>query len=650
MEVLIPTELHFHLCNYYFLRFSRMPKKYIAKKKGKYVQHNYEHMAEAVKAVKAGEMSVRLAAERYGLPKSTLYDRVSGRFDLDTKPGRKPVLDTATEDQILKNVTENAEKGFGLSRQQLLTRAGILCKRANISGFRNGTPSKHWWYGLKRRHPEIGLRKPEKLGTVRARMLNSTVVERYLKDLGTIISEHNLINTPQKIWNCDETGKHLEHNPVSVIARRGTRSVVGRTSNDRSNVTIMACVNAAGAAMPPMLIVKGKTKKSLFGYNTAASPKDSVWTYHERAWMNEELGEQWFRNVFLKHCGQERPQLLILDGHGSHETLGLLELAKQEEIIILALPPHTTHYLQPLDRSVFGPFNKAYNKACSNFLSLAPCNIVNKWTFPQMFTSAWEAGLTVQNITSGFRACGIYPYNPAAVPKSAFQPSTVFDRPLSSATTTSETMTNTTEVSLEPLAASTLSVVPLTNRPVSIDNTNSIPDISPPSLDERLTSYEDISNNLVVSAEIHHPVTTTDLNIATSDNNGTAGLLPAVSDIETLAAVASISQIPAELEDPQHLFHLITHGELEIVASANDEGEATLPSSLWNTNIEALFSPCKNTQTCAVPVKKTSRAITSHRLLTSDDVINEKRVLAEKKQRLEAAKEERKLKREMKKK
>ncbi|OWF49330.1 Ligand-dependent nuclear receptor corepressor-like protein [Mizuhopecten yessoensis] len=145
-----------------------MPKQYLAKKKGKYVQHKYEHMEEAVRAVKDGEMSVRLAAERYGLPKSTLYDRVSGRFNLETKPGRKPVLDITTENQIINSVTENAEKGFGLSRQQLLTRAGILCKRANISGFCNVTPSKHWWYGLKRRHPEIGLRKPEKLGTQRS--------------------------------------------------------------------------------------------------------------------------------------------------------------------------------------------------------------------------------------------------------------------------------------------------------------------------------------------------------------------------------------------------------------------------------------------------------------------------------------------------
>lgn len=136
------------------------------------------------------------------------------------------------------------------------------------------------------------------------------------------------------------------------------------------------------ACVPPILVVKGKTKKSLYGYNTTEAPENTVWTFKDRAWMDEKSGEQWFKNVFLPNCGNECPQLLILDGHGSHETLGLLELAAQEGIHVLALPPHTTHFLQPLDRSVFGPFNKAYNKFCSDFLSKSAMNIFIKWTFP----------------------------------------------------------------------------------------------------------------------------------------------------------------------------------------------------------------------------------------------------------------------------
>lgn len=101
-------------------------------------------------------------------------------------------------------------------------------------------------------------------------MLNGCVVDKYFADLSKIVVNLDLQEKPENIWNCDETGKQLEHTPVNVIARRGSKSVVGRTGNDRSNITIMACVNATGDSMPPMLIVKGKTK-SLYSASTQPS-------------------------------------------------------------------------------------------------------------------------------------------------------------------------------------------------------------------------------------------------------------------------------------------------------------------------------------------------------------------------------------------
>jgi hypothetical protein len=97
----------------------------------------------------------------------------------------------------------------------------------------------------------------------------------------------------------------------------------------------------------------------------------------------------------------------VLDGHSFHETQAILQLAIEENIHIPSLPPHTTHCLQPLDRSVFGPFNKSYNTTCSDFLSQHPLHLVNKWTFPALFKTAWEASLTPQNIQSADKNLGI---------------------------------------------------------------------------------------------------------------------------------------------------------------------------------------------------------------------------------------------------
>jgi transposase len=403
-----------------------MARKYRADKRGTYAVYERSSVDDAVAAVRGG-MSLRKAAEKYKIPKSTINDRVKEKVPMDAKSGRKPYLPAEIENDIIKKATSSAAKGFGISKRQLLLKVGTLCKKTSVASFKNGIPGKDWWYSFVKRHPEVSLRKPEKLETNRACMLNKVVVDKYFKDLSEIITNLNLNQSPEFIWNADETGKQMGHNPVNVVALKGTKSVVSRTSNDRTNITIMACVNASGTAMPPMMIVKGKTTKFLYGYNTAESPPNTVWTHQERAWINDDIGSKWFTEVFLRHCGPHRPQLLILDGHGSHETLSILEKAEQENITILALPPHTTHFLQPLDRSVFGPFNKAYNRYCSEFLSDHPCNLVNKWTFPGLFSKAWVTAMTKQNIVNGFRGCGIYPLNKAAVPESAYLPSNAYE-------------------------------------------------------------------------------------------------------------------------------------------------------------------------------------------------------------------------------
>ena len=108
----------------------------------------------------------------------------------------------------------------------------------------------------------------------------------------------------------------------------------------------MACVNGAGEKMVPMVRVKGKTSASLHGLNVGEAPAGTVFAFLENGWMTEELGEKWFRDVFLKQCGTELAQLLLLDGHSSHESLGLLELAVAvtENIQILCLhPSHNPH-------------------------------------------------------------------------------------------------------------------------------------------------------------------------------------------------------------------------------------------------------------------------------------------------------------------
>lgn len=72
-------------------------------------------MEQAVKAVQSGTLSLRKAAEKFNVHKSTLHDRVTKRVTLDAKPGRKPVLSNKIEKRRVSVYQENnsfIELGF----------------------------------------------------------------------------------------------------------------------------------------------------------------------------------------------------------------------------------------------------------------------------------------------------------------------------------------------------------------------------------------------------------------------------------------------------------------------------------------------------------------------------------------------------------
>ena len=172
-----------------------------------------------------------------------------------------------------------------------------------------------------------------------------------------------------------------------------------------------------------MIVVKGKTYKSLNSWAVKNSPPHTVWAWQPKALMENVLGEHWFRNCFLKHCRRTHLQLLILDGHSSHESLGLLEAAKAATIHVFSLPPHTTHDLQPLDKTVFGSLKKHYNAKCSEYMVAHPDHKIDKQSWPALFASSLEAGVSPANLISGFQACGIYPFNPNIIGEHGYAPS-----------------------------------------------------------------------------------------------------------------------------------------------------------------------------------------------------------------------------------
>ena len=70
--------------------------------------------------------------------------------------------------------------------------------------------------------------------------------------------------------------------------------------------------------------------------------------------------------LFMKHFVKtvkvniEHPVLLLLDNPYSHLAIDVLDYCKDNGVVLLSFPPHCSHKLQPLDRTVFGPLKKIW--------------------------------------------------------------------------------------------------------------------------------------------------------------------------------------------------------------------------------------------------------------------------------------------------
>lgn len=81
------------------------------------------------------------------------------------------------------------------------------------------------------------------------------------------------------------------------------------------------------------------------------------------------------------------------------------------------LPSNTTHELQPLDKAVYRSFEHHWDAEVLSFLDQNRDKKLTKARFNIILSSVWSKCRTNSNITSGFRATGLYPFNPQDIPE-----------------------------------------------------------------------------------------------------------------------------------------------------------------------------------------------------------------------------------------
>ncbi|KAL3668430.1 hypothetical protein V7S43_019049 [Phytophthora oleae] len=276
-------------------------------------------------------------------------------------------------------------------------------------------PNDKWIQRWLARHPELSVRQVQLLDVKRASASTPDAVINYYKNLKKVLEKLDLLDKPERIWNCDETGIFLlGRGRERVICPKGLRANVQR-SDDRENASIMACVSASGERMPPMYIFTGDRK----AHWMEKEESQARCITSESSNINGKLVLDWLK-WFESLLPPERPQLLVLDGHFAQIQIDVVKYGADRDVHLFILPGNTSHFLQPLDVAVFGPFKRFFEKALKSFLRQNGNKLPIKDDIAGIARDPLVKACCPDNAKNGFAKAGIFPLSLDVMMKAKF--------------------------------------------------------------------------------------------------------------------------------------------------------------------------------------------------------------------------------------
>lgn len=216
--------------------------------------HQYPEasLTAALTAIRSGNgMSIREAARQFGVPKTTIIDRLHGRVKEGVRKMGSPTILTTVEESQLENwLKQLAKTGFPQKKNDLInTVQKIITKEKRETPFKEGRPGEKWYSGFLKRHPDLTLREPEGLTRSRA-IITEEYIRKWFKELIEYVAEHNLeevFNDPRRVLNGDETSFAMCPKTGKVLAPKGWKNIYElKKASEKETITVLLVFSVPG--------------------------------------------------------------------------------------------------------------------------------------------------------------------------------------------------------------------------------------------------------------------------------------------------------------------------------------------------------------------------------------------------------------------
>lgn len=376
-----------------------------------------EDVQKAIISLKNKEFkSTAAAAFHFRIPPSTLKARMAGRKTKTDAHASSQLLSNAEEKTLERWITRLTSTGFPATPALVIeTAEKIRQGRVKLTSTSSPRPIQlppighEWLYRFLNRYPILKGTYSRQLESARQQGATYDRISQWFSAFRSRFAEQKY--ELQDVYNMDETGFAVgTTQSTRIIVDSSQKSTWKATPGRQEWITAIECIDAAGGALPPMIIFKAKNTNS--GWIPQDAPDNWRFSTSNSGWTSDSHGFEWLRTVFepesRKRSGN-KPRLLIADGHSSHITGNMISFCIENNIDLLILPPHCSHMLQPLDVGVFGPMKK-YHAYETDRLIRAGISRFQRVEWVTLYQTVRTKALSTDNIRSAWRGAGLVPF------------------------------------------------------------------------------------------------------------------------------------------------------------------------------------------------------------------------------------------------
>ena len=211
----------------------------------------------AIAAIQKHEISsIREAARRFNVPRSTLQERLSGHLNRSEARANSHKLTQIEEESLKQWILSMDSRGAAPRPATVRDMANLLLLKRGTIPIK--TVGEKWVYNFTQRTPELQSRFSRRYDYQRAKQEDPKVIQEWFNSVQAMVQQYGIL--PEDIYNFDETSFGMGLTTTAKVTTRaeyyGRRPVL--QPGNREWVTTIESISASGWAFPPTIIFKAK--------------------------------------------------------------------------------------------------------------------------------------------------------------------------------------------------------------------------------------------------------------------------------------------------------------------------------------------------------------------------------------------------------